>query len=118
MKNQNFINRLAFAFQGIKFAFQTEASFRQQWCAVVAVAALLIWQRPPLMWTALLVMNCGLVIAAELFNTALETLIDHLHPDIHPAIKRAKDCAAGAVLILSLMALCFFLAYETDTILK
>lgn len=70
------------------------------------------------MWTALLVMNCGLVIAAELFNTALETLIDHLHPDIHPAIKRAKDCAAGAVLILSLMALCFFLAYETDTILK
>jgi diacylglycerol kinase (ATP) len=32
-------------------------------------------------------------------------LIDHLHPEIHPAIKTAKDCAAGAVLLLSSGAL-------------
>jgi diacylglycerol kinase (ATP) len=42
-----------------------------------------------------------LVLVAELFNTALESLIDHLHPEIHPAIKIAKDSAAGAVLLLS-----------------
>jgi diacylglycerol kinase (ATP) len=45
------------------------------------------------------------VIAAELINTALEHLADHLHPEQHPRIKIVKDCAAAAVLILSIGAL-------------
>ena len=47
----------------------------------------------------------SLVIAAELINTALEHLVDHLHPEQHPRIKIVKDCAAAAVLILSIGAL-------------
>ena len=47
----------------------------------------------------------SLVIAAELINTALEHLADHLHPEQHPRIKIVKDCAAAAVLILSAGAL-------------
>jgi diacylglycerol kinase (ATP) len=39
------------------------------------------------------------VVAAELANTAVEHLADHLHPEIHPSIRIVKDCAAGAVLI-------------------
>jgi diacylglycerol kinase (ATP) len=46
----------------------------------------------------------ALVLSAELFNTALEHLADKLHPERDPAIKVAKDCAAGAVLILALLA--------------
>ena len=46
-----------------------------------------------------------LVLAAELFNTALEQLCDHLHPEKHANIKVVKDVAAGAVLILSIGAL-------------
>lgn len=45
-----------------------------------------------------------LILAAELFNLALETLTDHLHPARRPAIGAAKDCAAGAVLLLCLGA--------------
>ncbi len=44
------------------------------------------------------------VLALELVNTALEHLADHLHPDDHPAIRMAKDCAAGAVLIAAAAA--------------
>jgi diacylglycerol kinase (ATP) len=51
------------------------------------------------MWWALVLMASFLVIAAELFNTALEHLADHLHPDEHPQIGRVKDCAAAAVLM-------------------
>ena len=51
------------------------------------------------------------VLAAELFNTALEHLIDHLHPALHPSIKIAKDCAAGSVLLLSLSAVAVFIAF-------
>ena len=73
--------------------------------------AVLVLLRPAAIWWALLLMNCGLVLGAELMNTALEQTIDHLHPEIHPAIKVAKDCAAGAVLLFSLSAAGTFLAF-------
>jgi undecaprenol kinase len=40
------------------------------------------------------------VLAFETVNAALESLIDHLHPDIHPEIRVIKDMAAGAVLLV------------------
>jgi diacylglycerol kinase (ATP) len=46
------------------------------------------------------------VISAELFNTAIEHLADHLHPEIHPSIRIVKDCAAAAVLVTVAGALC------------
>jgi diacylglycerol kinase (ATP) len=50
------------------------------------------------------------VLAAELLNTAVEHLADHLHPELHPHIKAVKDCAAAAVLIASLGALAVAIA--------
>jgi undecaprenol kinase len=49
-------------------------------------------------------LSISLVLALELINSALEALIDHLHPDVAPAIKIAKDAAAGAVLLASIAA--------------
>lgn len=46
----------------------------------------------------------GLVLGLELLNTAIETLLDHLHPEQHKAIGLAKDIAAGAVLWASICA--------------
>jgi undecaprenol kinase len=51
------------------------------------------------------------VLVAELLNTALEELIDHLHPGQHPAMGRAKDMAAGAVLVASLFAVAVGVAW-------
>lgn len=48
------------------------------------------------------------MIAGELFNTALENLIDALHPEINPLVGAAKDCAAASVLIFSLASLGIF----------
>lgn len=111
MKNQPFHKRLSYSLQGIRSAWKQEANFRIQSVMALGVIAILAALRPPAIWWALLLMNCGLVLAAELFNTALEQTIDHLHPEIHPAIKIAKDCAAGAVLVFSLSALGTFLAF-------
>lgn len=116
MKNQPFYRRLVFASQGILAAFRIESSFRLQCIAALAVLLVLAWSRPPIIWWALLLLNCGLVLSAELFNTALEHLIDHLHPALHPSIKIAKDCAAGAVLLLSLSAVGVFVAFLIETI--
>lgn len=41
----------------------------------------------------------GLVITAELFNSALENVVDLVSENYHPLAKTAKDVAAGAVLV-------------------
>jgi len=48
---------------------------------------------------ALLVLTNAFVLAAEAFNTAIEAAIDVACPEVHPLAARAKDAAAGAVLL-------------------
>jgi len=105
MKNSTLLERFGFAWGGIVSAWRREPSFRLQLAAAVALLLVLAWLQPSAVWWALCLMMAFLVLAAELFNTAMESLIDHLHPEIHPAIKTAKDCAAGAVLLVSIAAL-------------
>jgi diacylglycerol kinase (ATP) len=57
------------------------------------------------LWWALILLAGSAVLGAEMFNTAVERLADHLHPDLHPEIRLVKDCAAGGVLITSAGAL-------------
>ena len=47
---------------------------------------------------------CGLVIFAELCNTAMETIVDLATQELHPLAKRAKDIAAASVYVLSITA--------------
>lgn len=96
--------RLGFACEGIAAAWRNERSFRTQAIVALALPVVLLLLQVSAVWWALCLSIAFLVLAAELFNTALESLIDHLHPEIHPAIKTAKDCAAGAVLLLSVCA--------------
>ena len=110
MKNNALICRFACAFSGIYSAARSESSFRLQIVAAVAVIVFLCWRQPSAIWWAVVALTIGAVLAAELFNTALERVIDHLHPASHPLIKVAKDCAAGGVLVLSLAAIAVFVA--------
>lgn len=105
MKNRHFLARLGCAWSGVVSAWRGERSFRTQAVLALLLLPFMAWLQPALFWWAIVGMTVGLVLAAELFNTALEHLIDHLHPEIHPTIKIAKDCAAAAVLILSIVAL-------------
>jgi undecaprenol kinase len=105
MKNQPFARRLVFALTGLRGAWRSEASFKTQVVAAAAVVVALLWLRPAPLWWAITALTVGFVLAAELFNTAVEKLADHLHPAQDPAIKVVKDCAAGAVLMASLAAL-------------
>jgi diacylglycerol kinase (ATP) len=111
VKNQPFHRRLSFALAGIAAALRSEKSFRTQVAAAVAILLVLAWVQPEPVWWALIVIAIAGVFAAELINTALEALADHLHPEQHPRIKLAKDCAAAAVLVASLAALAVAAAF-------
>ncbi len=54
---------------------------------------------------ALIALAIAAVISAEATNTVVEVTLDHLSPEQHPEVQKAKDVAAGAVLIASLGAL-------------
>ena len=114
MKNQPFYKRFTFAFAGIRTAFRTEKSFRTQCVFALAALLMLMVLRPNPIWWGLLSLTIGCVLAAELINTSLEALIDHVHPQLHPMTAKAKDCAAGAVLVMSVTSLLVAAALLVD----
>lgn len=111
MKNLPFHRRLGFACAGVLRALRSENSFRFHAAASCGVLLALLVLRPPPVWWAVMLLTVGAVLAAELFNTALEHLADHLHPEQHPSIKIVKDCAAAAVLVTSLIAVGVAIAF-------
>jgi diacylglycerol kinase (ATP) len=116
VKNRSLRARVGFAVAGWKAAWSRERSFRTQtWCGVLALVMLYLLQAPPIWW-AFVAVTCALVLALELINSALEALVDLLHPEIHPEIKVIKDMLAGAVLAISCAALFAGLILVTVTV--
>ena len=98
-KNLAFARRLRFALAGLGHALSSERSIKTQAVFFVLVVIALLVLRPAPVWWALVMLASCAVLAAELFNTAVEHLADHLHPELHPAIRVVKDCAAAGVLL-------------------
>ena len=108
MKNPPLLARVRHAADGFAAALGRERNFRIQLvlgCVAIAVTLAL---DPPLVWTALVVVMTGAVLAAELINTALEHALDAAHPASSPLVKIAKDCSAAAVLVLCVAAVAVF----------
>jgi undecaprenol kinase len=113
-KNQSLSTRLRFAIAGIAHGFRTERSLRTQALALALVLLVLLILRPPPLWWALVIISSAAVLSAELFNTAIERLADHLHPELHPEIRVVKDCAAAAVLCVAIGAVGVAIALIAD----
>lgn len=102
------IGRVAASFvntvNGLREGILTEAAIKQE--AAIALVALplsffiaeTIW-----VWVALIASLC-FVFAIEFLNTAIERLCNHLHPDVHEAIKVTKDLASAGVFFGLLLA--------------
>lgn len=90
--------------RGVVSAWKSERNFRVHLgLLVVAVLSGYFLGISAGEWIAL-ALAVALVLVAELLNTAIETLCDALHPEVHPGVGRAKDVAAGAVLVAALAA--------------
>lgn len=100
----SFLKSFVYAWQGILTAFKLEMKMRIHIiCACAVIFLSLYFHLNALEW--MVVVFCiGLVLIAEMFNTALELLADHITPTRHPQIKKIKDIAAGAVLMAAITA--------------
>lgn len=92
--------------RGLRWAVSSQANLRVHLAAATVVLILAVLLRFSSMEFVALVLCFALVIAAELFNTTLEVLIDYAWPEHHPMIGRAKDVAAAAVLVAAVGAAC------------
>jgi len=87
------------AANGIKFLFQSERN------AIVHVLVLLLvivagiyFQLTVVEWM-FIAMAAGFVLCTEAINTAIEHLMNFIHPEQHAKVGIIKDLAAGAVLL-------------------
>lgn len=98
------IKSFAFAFRGIFKAFRTEHNlWIQSSIAIVVVFLGFYFQIPSNEWV-LVILAIGLVLTAELFNTAIESLVDMVSPEYDKMAGFVKDVAAGAVLVAAITA--------------
>jgi diacylglycerol kinase (ATP) len=104
VKNGSFPARLGHARAGIRLVWRREKTFRTHSLFAVAAIAVAAGLRVSPLWWALVILCIFMVVALEALNSALEYVIDRLHPEIHEEIRCAKDAAAGAVLLASLGA--------------
>lgn len=93
-----------YAFAGLAAGWRTQPNFRIHLGLAAGVVVAGGLARLSAAGWAIVALAIGLVLAAELFNTALEAVVDLVSPEDHPLAKRAKDVAAGAVLVAALAA--------------
>jgi undecaprenol kinase len=115
-KNQAFRVRLGNALRGFAHGFTSGTSLQLQAGAGALVALLIL--RPAPVWWALVLLAVAAVLAAELFNTAIEQLADEVRREPSPGIAIVKDCAAAAVLMSALGALGVAVAFALHVINK
>jgi diacylglycerol kinase (ATP) len=94
-----------YAWAGISYSFQTQRNFRIHISVGALAIALSVFLHLQAIEIAIIGITSGLVLALELLNTAIESLVDlTVKQTYHDLAKIAKDCAAGAVLVSALVA--------------
>lgn len=99
-----FIGGFDHALDGIRLVVGTQRNMKFHVLVALAVVAAGIFLGISALEFAVLALTIATVFAAEIINTAIEAVVDIASPERHPLAKTAKDCAAGAVLVLSIGA--------------
>lgn len=101
---KRWLHRFACAFRGLGHVLTREACGRVHAVCAIAVLALGLALRVSYLEWAVLALCTGAVMGAECFNSALERLADRVTSEREETVRILKDCAAGAVLAVSIGA--------------
>lgn len=104
MKKPPFYKSLAFAFKGLFLMLKNERNFQIELIAFLVNIVLIGFFRINYIEASFIILACGLVLVAEILNTAIEKLCDFVEPNFHSKIGIIKDISAGAVLLATLFA--------------
>ncbi|HEY0054829.1 MAG TPA: diacylglycerol kinase family protein [Pedobacter sp.] len=108
-----FFKGFTYAAKGVIYAFSTQINFKFHTFSAIVVIALGFFFELDLTEWLWIMTAIGLVLITEIFNTALEVLVDLVSPDYHPKAGIVKDLSSAAVLITAILSaligLCVFL---------
>ena len=103
-KNKNFLEALKNSINGIILAFKTESNIKIDIVATIFVIIAAIIIKVNYIELLILVLTIALVLFAEMFNSAIENVVDLITEEYNERAKIIKDISAGAVLITSIAA--------------
>ena len=97
-------NSFKYAIEGICTSFKTERNMKIHiFIMILVIIAGIILKIDKLEWIICITLF-AIVIAGELFNTSIETIVDMVMPEKNEKAKIAKDVSAGAVLVVAIGA--------------
>jgi len=101
LRPQNWLQSLNCAVEGILLAARSQRNMRAHLLAGVLVVLAGWLGGVSTEDLGLLILAIGLVLSAEVMNSAVEAVVDLLSPEFAERARHAKDMAAGAVLTAS-----------------
>ncbi len=101
---KSLIHSFKYAFQGIWASFKSERNMKIHVFMMILVLIFGFWLKINYSEWMICIILFALVIAAELFNTAIEEIVDMISMNISPQAKLVKDISAGAVLVMAIAA--------------
>lgn len=112
-KNRSIIDAFNNAIDGVLYTFKNERNMKIHYvCAILVLLGSLFFKLSR-MEMIILILLIGQVVMFEMVNTAIEKAIDGITTEIHPLLKVAKDVAAGAVFISSIISvICGYLLFS------
>ncbi len=102
---RDFVSPFRVAFSGIIHTFRTQRHMRIHLYVTIVTVLGALFLNLRLREILILLFMITFVLVAEMFNSAIEATVDLVSPNYHPLAKFAKDIAAGAVLITTIMAI-------------
>lgn len=105
MRSRSIIWSFNHAIDGLVYAIRTQRNMRIHVATGAAVLAASLFFRVGRAEFLAVLLTVGLVIAAELVNTAVEATVDVATDGYDPVAKVAKDVAAAAVFVTAVVAM-------------
>jgi diacylglycerol kinase (ATP) len=104
MKKRTIIDSFNAAIEGIIYTIKTQRNMRLHFLFAILIILISIFLQLEKIELLLVCAAVTLVLICEMFNTAIEKIIDLITSDFHPLARIIKDVAAGCVLISSIFA--------------
>lgn len=98
------IKSFGYALSGVAYTTKTQLNFQIHLAAILLVGAAGWYFHLAIGEWLWIVLAIGLVLVAELLNTAIEILVDLVSPGFNEQAGKVKDVAAGAVVIAAIIA--------------
>ncbi len=101
---KKFLKGFHYAWKGILLVFSTERNMKVHLLATVLVLVLGFWLCISTVEWFVCLLCIGVVLSAEMFNTAIEILTDKVSPEKSVVAEKVKDISAGAVLVVAIIS--------------